>query len=372
MPQGTVPFLFYIAPFKPFVWLGMLVTLLSIISMLCAFLHWCGNSQISFTPLLFLLATIFEECPSIPREIAGLPFVRYILGTWLIMSVILTNCYNGMLTTELNAPLPILPLQTFDDLICEQTRHDTDVYFNRSITHECRILSQTIALLHGTKLQGSPYCERKIKLYIVKIVNDASIMDKLIAGLQISKDCFTILSLPEKITLGIQMVPTFLDFLVQVNVWRLANLPSYVWLEFEFLPKHYISKRFYKSKQILYLGMEGIIFTGAGASTVQRSYLSLFESGILKRLQHEWIVKGWRGRTPVLGFKRGLGHDSVSLSGSFGTIFILCGCTCLLALIVWFCEIWRLVCSRCLFTARFAYYKLIRVILYLKSLSWGG
>ncbi|OXA36877.1 hypothetical protein Fcan01_28346 [Folsomia candida] len=45
---------------------------------------------------------------------------RLVLGSWCLMSVILTNCYNGVMITELNAPHEAWKPTLFDDLVCER------------------------------------------------------------------------------------------------------------------------------------------------------------------------------------------------------------------------------------------------------------
>lgn len=46
------------------------------------------------------------------------------------MSVILTNCYNGLMITELNAPLPWFEPKTFNDLVCSKlSLNETDILY---------------------------------------------------------------------------------------------------------------------------------------------------------------------------------------------------------------------------------------------------
>ncbi|OXA40134.1 hypothetical protein Fcan01_24990 [Folsomia candida] len=45
-------------------------------------------------------------------------FIRLVLGSWSLMSVVLTNCYNGLVISELNAPFETTKWETFKDVSC--------------------------------------------------------------------------------------------------------------------------------------------------------------------------------------------------------------------------------------------------------------
>ncbi|OXA54858.1 hypothetical protein Fcan01_11575 [Folsomia candida] len=72
----------------------------------------------NFSPWIFMLGNLFEEAGFIPKKLEEKNVFRLILGSWILISVILTSCYNGLITTELNAPLPHWHPQSFSELIC--------------------------------------------------------------------------------------------------------------------------------------------------------------------------------------------------------------------------------------------------------------
>lgn len=115
-------FQIYIAPFQPELWFALLVTVLVLISV---YQYFASHALVSFPGWLTILATIFEESSHIPQEIERKIYFRFTFGFWCLMSVILTNCYNGLMISELNAPLPAFVPETFKDLVCTKVSADT-------------------------------------------------------------------------------------------------------------------------------------------------------------------------------------------------------------------------------------------------------
>lgn len=71
----------------------------------------------SFSAWLFILATLFEETIPVPSRSEGKPLYRITISAWTLMSVILVNCYIGLMTTELNPPLEGTRPNTFKALV---------------------------------------------------------------------------------------------------------------------------------------------------------------------------------------------------------------------------------------------------------------
>ncbi|OXA46323.1 hypothetical protein Fcan01_19092 [Folsomia candida] len=110
----------YISPFKPWLWFVLLTSVTLIIVITSTYKYLTALRNTSFAPWLFILATMFEESGFLPKKIDRKWFLRLILGTWCLASVILTNCYNGIMISELNAPLAALRLSTFEQLLCHR------------------------------------------------------------------------------------------------------------------------------------------------------------------------------------------------------------------------------------------------------------
>jgi hypothetical protein len=79
---------------------------------------------------LFVLGTIFEETSSAPAKIEKKTFYRLSIGIWCLMVAILTNCYNGLMITGLNSPLPGSKIESFKDLLCDRSLFDAKQDFN--------------------------------------------------------------------------------------------------------------------------------------------------------------------------------------------------------------------------------------------------
>lgn len=123
--ERHISFEIYLAPFKPLLWLTLLITLLLMIILTLVYQHYGAKS--SFSGWIFILATIFEETGHVPNKIARLTPFRLTFGLWCLMSVVLTNCYNGLMISDLNAPLPSFKARTFNDLVCNKVpRSETD------------------------------------------------------------------------------------------------------------------------------------------------------------------------------------------------------------------------------------------------------
>ncbi|OXA45859.1 hypothetical protein Fcan01_18949 [Folsomia candida] len=117
--EPYISFYFYFSPFQYKLWVVLAISIVTIVSITTTAVHYLREKQ-HFSAWLFVLATLFEETGFLPSKIEKHTFFRFTLGTWCLMSVILTNCYNGIMITELNAPLKLFHPDTFDHLRCRQ------------------------------------------------------------------------------------------------------------------------------------------------------------------------------------------------------------------------------------------------------------
>lgn len=118
--EEYITFKFYVTPFKKYLWLSILISVIAIIVTTKAHAHYVEIPNTSPCFWLFVLATILEECGYLPSKIERHSFIRLVLGFWCLMSVILTNCYNGIMISDLNAPRESSRLTLFDNLLCER------------------------------------------------------------------------------------------------------------------------------------------------------------------------------------------------------------------------------------------------------------
>jgi hypothetical protein len=73
---------------------------------------------------------MFEETSSVPLKLEQKTFYRLSIGIWCLMVAILTNCYNGLMITDLNSPLPGSKIESFRDLLCDRSLFENNKDFN--------------------------------------------------------------------------------------------------------------------------------------------------------------------------------------------------------------------------------------------------
>lgn len=119
--EKLLTFAFYQSPFKLELWLGIIVSLVAVVTSLTLFTKYYFNGKDhppSFAPWVLVLGTVFDEAGSIPWRLELQTFHRLVFGSWALMAIFLTNCYTSIMITELNAPFPGTQPETFWDLVC--------------------------------------------------------------------------------------------------------------------------------------------------------------------------------------------------------------------------------------------------------------
>ncbi|OXA37382.1 Valine--tRNA ligase [Folsomia candida] len=112
-------FKFYLTPFQFELWLGVLLSVVTVVAALTFYTE-CYSPEISqsFAPWTLVLGSLFDEFTNVPGKLEGMPFHRLVFGSWALMAITLTNCYTGVMITELNAPFPGARPETISDLVC--------------------------------------------------------------------------------------------------------------------------------------------------------------------------------------------------------------------------------------------------------------
>lgn len=102
-----VSFLYYLKPFQLNMWSGLLVAtaFLSAASYRVACESQMFGSK-SFSPVLYLVQALLEKGPILPRQIGNQFIFRITVGTWMLMALMATNGYKGLVTTGVLAPPP--------------------------------------------------------------------------------------------------------------------------------------------------------------------------------------------------------------------------------------------------------------------------
>lgn len=117
-------------PFQPELWIGILVTFLCLVIILQILIYY-EKIQTQFPCWLYILAGLLEDGVSIPSQIEKKSAFRLIFGCWIIVGVLLSNCYNGLMITGLNSPLETNNWDLFQDWLCnlKDTNYTKDSIF---------------------------------------------------------------------------------------------------------------------------------------------------------------------------------------------------------------------------------------------------
>ncbi|OXA42219.1 hypothetical protein Fcan01_22783 [Folsomia candida] len=374
------PYQIYISPFQRDLWLALFVTLTLNVVLASIYKHFSVYTNISFSTWLFILATMFEEAGHVPSKIERNTHFRLTLGIWCLMSVILTNCYNGLMISELNAPLPAFEPGTFRDLLCRKLSRIIDY----SIVNDIKYLDAEGKFIH--ELTG---------LYFSSIMKGNFTTKN---NRYVGHNCFKLLSMPISASeMGVPRLPEFVNFLINSNPLAQNNrvensylieqaklftslllpihshhpnnftysadpknftefkkdierdlvpcgktvfiaYPDVLEGEYAFLSKHYPWHKFYKGKQILPSNWYATVFRHVGISKIPIYNKYLVESGVFGRLWYEMYIRLDFGRKPATDesarrFKQPKESvNSLGLGGAIQTFFIVWATTVVLTL----------------------------------------
>ncbi|OXA46156.1 hypothetical protein Fcan01_19061 [Folsomia candida] len=311
-----------------------------------------------------------DDSVRVPKQVEQKNFFRLVAGSWIITSVVITNCYTGLMISDLNSPLPTTNVpETFQDLICE----------NKAVIQ---------AFKHGENLTE---WIRKANLELENVADPSTLV-------LISSPCFKILSAPSK-TRGFEFI-RFLYF-TQLDIHSLQYLSEHLFLEnivtlllgnrkhsfvpsgyspdnrilpnstdlaisksrasiekdvasclkyvlavdgfdvaaeFEFLSRKYYWIKFYRGKDSLGAKPFGWLFMGERESRVREYFQALLESGIHGRLDHEKQRRIIKLGSSILRYPAA--DNRMSLNSAFLTLFILCGTVIGFTMLCIIAELW--------------------------------
>lgn len=115
--QESIIFEFYMTPFQAELWWALLATFVSLSLALSLWLFW-RRFKTSFCPWMYVLGALLEDGVHIPEKLEKSLVFRLVFGGWIIVCVLLTNCYNGFMITWLNSPLQMGSVSAFKELVC--------------------------------------------------------------------------------------------------------------------------------------------------------------------------------------------------------------------------------------------------------------
>lgn len=102
--ESYITFYFYLTPFEPMLWLGLVVSLLIIFIALYFYIT-RKHMHSPYSVWLSFISVLFDDFSSVPEVIGNSLFYRLIFLTWAPAALLFTNCYSGLMISELNSPL---------------------------------------------------------------------------------------------------------------------------------------------------------------------------------------------------------------------------------------------------------------------------
>lgn len=107
-------FRFYQKPFQLWVWVGILLSLASLIVVGEIFVKLNFKENLSFSIGIYFVGSVFESLTYIETKVKNANFFRVMVGAWLISVTTLTNCYKGLVIMGLNAPSDVKHPNVFE------------------------------------------------------------------------------------------------------------------------------------------------------------------------------------------------------------------------------------------------------------------
>lgn len=389
---------FYIKPFQPEIWLGLflclgLLTFIMTVWMPFKFEKEQETRRGTFSPWIYLLASIFEESASVPSIIEIQYFFRIVLGFWSLVSVVLTNGYNGIMIEDFVAPVKHQPPQQFTDLIC-----GTEYYEWISVLKSYQAGTLNTAKWNEFRMG---FFDKRVKFWSNR-TNSLPMRNDMP---KISNDCFRLLS-----RIDMDLVTPEYEFLHFVTqIWFLGQVYDDRWADisssdvsnlllllhlanfkFAYTPQHgnisrygaenlnvldamveadvincgrtvlisksnminaeydYLSGRypattFYKGKQILEANQQGWLFFHAGSSKVPLYYKFILEAGVYAKLDEEIRARKVRYRISPEKVNTTLLNQGMIMSEGVASLFYICLVVISLSLLCFVGEGWHLI-----------------------------
>ncbi|OXA63280.1 hypothetical protein Fcan01_00642 [Folsomia candida] len=166
-------FAHFIKPFQVEVWVILFIFLVVLILGITLYIRFGGLGSTPFSPWLFILATMCEEGVLVPAELEKKAFFRYTFGAWILVSVVLVNCYNGIMVTDLNAPLPGETPSVFKDLLCPGELMSERDYKMRT-QHKNKKATERFYEAWGLRIVGNDFWRREDCFHLLSYPLDPS------------------------------------------------------------------------------------------------------------------------------------------------------------------------------------------------------
>ncbi|OXA49589.1 hypothetical protein Fcan01_15660 [Folsomia candida] len=380
--EPYISFDFYLTPYQTEAWVVLGVSISTIIGVMTIAYHFLyKKDKQPFSAWLFVLASLFEEGGFLPSKLEKTTFCRILIGIWSIMSVILTNGYNGIMISELNSPRRFYHPEKFDDLACQdqingmlKSWHRDKTRISKSDWRHYENLTQFADWVHRISMGSGVDLKYRngYSNYLMSNVDDK---------------CYKLLSPFQRNSL-MQALPEFLSILgalgndfqyswmwydngATLEIFRNLNLftpmhsfypndvsffnenfslgvlqgniekevvqcgktvfiakSSELQIEKEFLARKYPRKKFVVSDQVVQTYPSGIAFQFPLRSPIIKSFKGVVEAGIWVHVEGEELQAKNFNRTQAVVMRQSNNivlTNIATLNGALPTVFILAG-----------------------------------------------
>ncbi|OXA53598.1 hypothetical protein Fcan01_11597 [Folsomia candida] len=374
---------FYLTPFEPELWATLGTTILTIIGLTVFFQRFFKLLEHkSFSIWMYVLASLFEETGFMPSQMEKDTFFRISLGIWCLMSVVLTNGYNGIMISELNSPRREFHPDSFDQLSCNHRFKEFLKYSMLDIAFSDKSpvtkIEQDIKLWY---IQYYAFYKEIHRLAMSVRMKSVESLKFDVNDTNVDITCYRILSAFEQGN-SEQVLPEFLSVLHNMAnlLWDADNNPHFlkdmhfysskhafypigfryrnqnltysvvraliereivkcaktvlvgksseISLEYEFLSRNYPDIKFFKSSEAIQNYPSGVSFQYAWKSRVVKTFKRVAEAGILTYVEKQDISNKNLNRTPAVVIESRVDlkpANIATLRGAWPSVFILAG-----------------------------------------------
>ncbi|OXA39860.1 hypothetical protein Fcan01_25223 [Folsomia candida] len=342
--EPYISFDFYLSPYQTEAWVALGVSIFTIIALMTIVYHFLyKKDKQPFSAWLFVLASIFEEGGVLPSKVEKATFFRILLGIWSIMSVILTNGYNGIMISELNSPRRLYHPETFNDLACQgQIKNMLKVWHRNKQLMSLSDWTQFHNLVEfNSWVEGLSADLPEFLSVLGKLENDFQ-FSWIWSGNSLTAETLGDLNLftpmhsfypnavsffTENFSLAI-LQGSIEKEVVQCGKTVFIAKSSEIRMEYEFLTRKYPRKKFLLSDQAIQNYPTGLAFQFPLRSRVIQSFNGIVETGIWGHFESEETrVKNFN-RTPAIVIEQSnniILTNIATLNGALPTVFILTG-----------------------------------------------
>ncbi|OXA42221.1 hypothetical protein Fcan01_22781 [Folsomia candida] len=377
--ESYLSFDFYLTPFQPTLWVSFLISVLLTFMVLYFYTSW-KHHRPPYAVWWSFVSLFLDDSSSVPQVIGSALFYRLLFCTWGPVAVLLTNCYSGLMISELNAPLKQARARVFEDLVCqsgsnfkiptvpeELSRWAERVPFENykaywgqlfSLDESKLFIRNDFALDDCYSMVSSPFQIIGRTTYFwysmlsVEFINNFNLLlslfiknpkipstlssDNILTfsfmnpvhrqlpeGMNLTRNNYStneLQALAERDTINCEGKTVFVSTLEAVQS------------KMVFLNKHYPSKKFHSGERLLDQAWFGWTFERGGRSSksssvsaVQRNFQALVYSGIYSRLKIEMARKTWLRRNPVANDTTTNIVSPLTMNEGLITIFMISG-----------------------------------------------